>query len=426
MKSFYHLFRIICYALMVVSCEKDVLVKGSVESLPPTKLVVTQDQQRAIAAYNSFSIGNYLSHTRFCTELLTLPSGKQETRYRDINNQVSFPLNLQMIYCITANGGWNSLNTSQQKTFLYSLGYDGHDLNQINSFFETLLPQLSTIDPTIDLRISNALFDNTLTEVSFPSDVFETISEKYKLYYSLSEYADSYPLSYPNPGHERPDYKWIQETTNCLISNYPTLWNDFSVVSNLLFQGKWGVSFTEGYNKSANILVFGENDYSSNNVVFSTGMFLAHEEDEFYSVNLPLGSGAFHLTLLKPKKGFKCSDVKNLLSFDKWEEIRNDLHRAKLTIGIPEFTIRDDFASFGVDFEAALPTGAWGNRQPFLLTVDRKGIQAACSSSIIFNPSGIGYEEYRKEPVPEEASMIYILSEAGSGLILFLGAYAGL
>lgn len=127
---------------------------------------------------------------------------------------------------------------------------------------------------------------------------------------------------------------WVAEKTNNLIADFlkmPLLNVKLGFLNALYFCGQWSIPFDKENSK--------EGEFRGNNglsrVVYMTSEYnqLYGKTDNLEMIGLHYGSGNFRIWLILPTAGYE-----QILSYDKYQECRDALQLASVSLSLPRFS----------------------------------------------------------------------------------------
>jgi serpin B len=170
------------------------------------------------------------------------------------------------------------------------------------------------------------------------------------------------------------------------------------------------------------------------------------KNETFSAVRIPYGNQMWSMTVMLPEEGKTTDDVINLLAQDDWNEFDKSLYQPyEVNLSLPRFetsSSTDDMAGglisllkkMGIrkvfDKEnmeivniANTPLYIGMMRQKAAIKVNEKGSEAAAVT--VAGMLNTAVEEFPKADFHANRPFVYVISEASSGVILFVGKFNG-
>lgn len=418
------LFEII--GMQVVSCantvnqpvdfaEEELIIQ---EDFASTSVDVTlTDQQKNIVADNNAFTLKFLKMINDADK-----SGK---------SFVYSPLSITYVLSMVNAAAEGTTRTELQNT----LGFGNGEIKEVNGFCKTLIDGLPKVDTSVQIHIANAIYvnkDYTLKK-QFQQDM--------KGYYG----ANAESLDFSSPKTLNRINGWCNSKTNGLI---PGILNevDPEAVSYLLnaiyFKAAWVHPFKEHNTKMENFTT--ANGTEKLPMMCQNDKFLYMKNEVFAAVDLPYGNKKWSMTVLLPKKGKSVSDVIDYLAKEGTSFLSHMTHR-NIDLKMPRFetesTTEDLIGTLEKMGIIRVFDGPQAeirnmcNRDVFIsnmlqkahIKVNENGSEAAAVTEVeVFCLSTSD-----EEPVPPiifhaDHPFVYLIREASSDVILFVGKFTGM
>ena len=342
----------------------------------------------------------------------------------------------------------NDAATGQtEKELEETLGFHEGGIQAVNEYCKKRIDGLPKVDNSVTLNIANAIFVNNN--------------------YSLKALFQQDMQTYYDAKAEALDFKaastldringWCKEKTNGMI---PSILDevDPSVVSYLLnaiyFKADWASKFDE---KNTRNEAFTTPNSSTQLPMMHQNVLISYLKSSTYSaVILPYGSGLWNMTVVLPEEGKTTDDVikelaeSSVLNNRGWCDAQgNNFQAYEVDLKLPRFETSsdtNDLDNYGgliglmqkmgikrlfVDgmaeipnmYEAGVSTYIAMMRQKAKIKVNEKGSEAA-AVTIAGDYNGC-YFGYPKATFHANRPFVYVIREASSGVILFVGKFTG-
>lgn len=394
--------------------------------LPKTASIeLTTEQRGYVAQSNEFAFTLYRS------------INKNET-LRDKSN-ITSPLSLGFVLGMLGDGAQGQ--TLDEIRSLLEFGKA--DMMEINNFFKTIIEESPNIDESVTLKITNMVaYDN---EVMMEEAYIQDMQTFYHAETPMLDFGDK-PIAakYIND--------WSYEKTEGMI---PKVINEENISENTIlallnaicFKATWTNKFDISNTKSES---FSSSKGLSNLLMMHNKAMINYAQNEIYTmVDLPYGSGdKWSMKVLLPNKGKTVNDVVNSLSQTNWQDACKHLMPTIVDLKLPRFKIETnielndilaalgaptmfdpqnaDFSLISKNFKKSDDKQLWVSlvKQVAAAEVNEEGTKLAAVSIELMEGTSVA-------PVPDTADFhanrpfVYIIQEASSGAIFFIGAYQG-
>ena len=331
-----------------------------------------------------------------------------------------------------------------EKELEETLGFHEGSIQAVNDYCKKLIDGLPKVDNKVKLNIANAIFlnkDYTLKS-QFQQDM--------QTYYDAKAEA----LDFMAPSTLDHINGWCNEKTNGMI---PTILDevDCTVVSYLLnaiyFKADWASKFEE---KNTRNEAFTTPNGSTQLPMMHQNVLISYLKSDTYSaVILPYGTGLWNMTIVLPEEGKTTDDVikelaeSSVLNNRGWCDAGGNTFQAyEIDLKLPRFETNSDTDNLAIDdgliglmqkmgINRAFVDGLAEipnmceeylyidmMRQKAKIKVNEEGSEAAAVTVAAMN--------YKSTDVPTDTfhanrPFVYVIREASSGVILFVGKFTG-
>ena len=349
-----------------------------------------------------------------------------------------------------------------EKELEQTLGFHEGGIQAVNDYCKKLIEGLPKVDDKVTLNIANAIFvnkDYTLKQ-QFQQDT--------QTYYDAT--AESLNFSSPQTlGHIN---SWCNEKTNGMI---PTILDEVNpdmmsyLLNAIYFKADWASKFDQKNTKEE--IFHPEYEYLMDIIspiklpMMHQNVLIYYGKNDIYSaVKIPYGNGYWNMTVLLPEEGKTTNDIINLLTenggnvnYDSWSlpskdpfdysamsswEVDLKLPRFETSSDTDELYINDGLAGLmqkmGIklafdSYFAQIPNmcdvPVYINmmRQKAKIKVNEEGSEAAAVTVAgMMEMTAISQPiEYPKATFHANRPFVYVIREASSGVILFVGKFTG-
>lgn len=444
MKTFanYSLLALVALILLAVSCEREdptltVIAEQpeNVEAInendaeaqtpelpeiqynyPITKLSLNEEEIKNVAPGNDFTFRYFAKE------------------YKDSENLpasiISSPFSVQVICGMIGN------QINDHTALCDMLGIEGN-INDVNAYFNKLMKDVENFDGDAKLTIANAFMKDTRA-LKFPEEFIENLKKNY-----LAEYIEFEAKTLEEqPVGERPEDLWVTDKTGGMIDRAPEpiLEKMASLFNVLCFKGSWVDKFDSKMTEEDRFFI-DQNNFVERQMMRQTGRFGLFKGEDFSAINLPMGDGSYIFTIALPNKTTSTSldEVVESLNADVWNSIRENSFIKKVVLTIPRFSLsyNEDSVLKHVDkrflesyYAQMIDSDDYAFivrkiKQKARIDVYEEGTSAAVvtQAMIVTSPGGGAGQEI--EEFNANHPFAFMISEAGSGLVLFIGTYSG-
>ena len=328
-----------------------------------------------------------------------------------------------------------------------TLGFHEGGIKAVNDYCKKLIEGLPKVDEMVTLNIANAIFvnkDYTLKE-QFQQDM--------QTYYD----AKAETLDFSSPQTLNHINGWCNEKTNGMI---PTILDEVDpmMVSYLLnaiyFKADWASKFDQKNTKEE---TFTTEKGSTTLPLMHQNVLISYLKTNSYSaVILPYGSGLWNMTVLLPEKGKTTDDVikemtqSSFFNNPGWCETGGNYFEGyEVDLKLPRFETSSDtdllegrlvrlmqkmgiklaFDSYYAEIPNMCDRPVYIDmmRQKAKIKVNEEGSEAAAVTVAGIQTLSMAHEpiEYPKATFHANRPFVYVIREASSGVILFVGKFTG-
>ena len=336
-----------------------------------------------------------------------------------------------------------------EKELEETLGFHEGGIQAVNDYCKKLIDGLPKVDDKVTLNIANAIFLNKsfTLKPQFTQDM--------QTYYDAK--AEALDFKAPETlGHIN---GWCSEKTNGMI---PTILDEIdpAIISYLLnaiyFKADWASKFDPQNTK--------DEAFTTENGNSSTQMPMMHQNvlisylksDTYSAVILPYGTGLWNMTIVLPEEGKTADDVikelteSSMLNNRGWCDAGGNTFQAyEVDLKLPRFETNSDtdniddgiiglMKKMGINraFDdgmaeipnmCELPVYIEIMRQKAKIKVNEEGSEAAAVTVAGETNQSMGSSsvEYPKATFHANRPFVYVIREASSGVILFVGKFTG-
>lgn len=329
-----------------------------------------------------------------------------------------------------------------------TLGFHEGGIKAVNDYCKKLIEGLPKVDEMVTLNIANAIFvnkDYTLKE-QFQQDM--------QTYYD----AKAETLDFSSPQTLNHINGWCNEKTNGMI---PTILDEVDpmMVSYLLnaiyFKADWASKFDQKNTKEETFTT--ESGKTKLPLMHQNVLINYFMNDTYCAIEMPYGNGFWNMTVMLPEEGKTTDDIINRLAnigflegryldggpkysnyspFEvdlKLPRYETDSDTDKLEGGLvrlmQKMGIKLAFDSYYAEIPNMCDRPVYIDmmRQKAKIKVNEEGSEAAAVTVAGIQTLSMAHEpiEYPKATFHANRPFVYVIREASSGVILFVGKFTG-
>lgn len=384
-----------------------------IDMLPQTRAIeLTQDQKAFVEKNNDFSFNLYRA--------INEADNKK--------SNITSPLSVTYVLGMLNDGAAGQ--TAKELTQV--LGFGDNNKQAVNEYCKSLIEQAPMADPSVVLKIANIVAaDQNLTLM----DAFcKDMQDYYSAEVASLDFSKASSVDYLN--------SWCKEKSGGMIPSIIEKLNpqDLLVLMNAVyFNATWTEKF-DAKDTKQEAFTMADGSKVTLPMMHRKAEILYNESDMFTAVSLPFGSGdKWSMHILLPKEGKTTSDVINSLNSDFWK--KSFWQPAKVDVKIPRFTTESDITLNSMVTKLGAPSIFNPDAANFsLICKNQKGLFV----SLLKQKAAIEVtEEGTKTTAVTVAMMcgvnitpdkgnfhanrpfVYIIQEASSGAIFFIGTFQG-
>ena len=313
------------------------------------------------------------------------------------------------------------------------LGYGKGEVDAVNQYCLSMLQQLPELDKKTTLSIANAIVVNR--RYSLSDGYQETVGKYYEAFVSSMDFSDS-------DAAVKEINQWCSDHTNGMVPKVlEKVTEDVLcyLFNALYFKSEWKSMFDKSATSDEDF-ISGAGQKVTVKMMKQSDYFQYAENDIYQVINLPYGNGAFSMMVFLPKSGYGIPDIIGELKKADGNNYRQGMGKSEVDLWLPRFETKfgiklndiliamgmprafdSDKADFSAMSTAALCLSFV--RQDAAIKVDEEGSEAAAVSSagVFATSAGPGSHAVFHADHP----FLYLITEAGTGAVLFAGRYSG-
>lgn len=385
----------------------------------PEPIVLTEEQQVFANDNNGFTL-NFLKTVNDVDK-----SGK---------SFIYSPLSITYVLGMVNDAAIGQTEQELEQT----LGFHKGGIQAVNDYCKKLIDGLPKVDNKVTLNIANALFVNknrATLKAQYQQDM--------KQYYD----AQAENLDFNSPSTLSTINGWCNDHTNGMIPNILDEIDPATVtylLNAIYFKADWASKFDQKNTKEETFTT--ENGKTKLPLMHQKVLIKYLKNDIYAAVEMPYGNGYWDMTIMLPEEGKTTDDIINYLAKIGWSEAS---YPHEVDLKLPRFETASDTNTLDIgligllqkmginlvfdSYFAEIPNMCEnGNvhismmRQKAKIKVNEEGSEAAAVTiaGVKFT-SSIEPEEYPKATFHANRPFVYVIREASSGVILFVGKFTG-
>ncbi len=366
-----------------------------------------------------------------------LSDGKQSTLYS--------PLSITYVLGMINDAAEGTTEEELEQT----LGFHNGGVKAVNNYCKTLIDNLPKVDDKVTLNIANALFVNK--QYSLKKQFQQDMSQYYDALTESLDFSSSQTLNRIN--------NWCREKTNDMI---PTILEELNphalsyLLNAIYFKADWTSKFDTKMTKKEK---FTTPSGSQTMPIMHQKVYINYlRNSTFSAVDIPYGNGYWLMTVMLPEEGKTPADVINLLAAQGWSaDYSNNplsgIQTYEVDLKLPRYETSSDTNDLPVSGGligvlkklgisriftdmSELPnmceerTDVYISmmRQKAKIKVNEEGSEAAAVTIAETVNTALPSNDpviIPKADFHATRPFVYLIREASSGVILFVGKYTG-
>ena len=423
------LFLIAGFAIVFAACSKDSENSNenkeeeqtrTVMMLPVTKTIsLTAEQKSSVEKNNTFAFKLF-----------------QETWKKQIESNKSLLLSpLSMSYVMGMLGDGAQGATAEE--IYQTMGFDVNSRAVFDELCHKLLIELPQVDSSVKLGIANALMVNKNIELK--SSYQQTMKDVYQAEVASLDFSQPQTINYIN--------QWCSNKTSGMIPEILKADDIDEATAMLLmnatyFKATWTKKFDAKNTRNEKFSATSGDKMLP--MMHQSAVIRYAANDTCSMISLPYGSGdKWSMTVILPAEGKTLSDIIPYMTQASDAKLQSKLDFYTVDIKIPRFTTASDvdlnqiIADMGAptmfteqaDFSAMAtsPNSLFVSKikQKTKAEIDEEGTAMTAVTVAAMGDTANAYHAYPSATFHCNRPFLYIVREASSGIILFIGCYYG-
>ncbi|MBR1767316.1 MAG: serpin family protein [Prevotella sp.] len=343
-----------------------------------------------------------------------------------------------------------------EKELEQTLGFHEGGIKAVNEYCKKLIDGLPKVDERVKLNIANAIFLNK--NYTLKSQFGQDMQTYYDAKAEALDFSSPHTLSLIN--------SWCSDKTNGMI---PTILDEVNpnmmsyLLNAIYFKADWASKFDQNNTREE---TFAKENGSTELPMMHQNVLIQYlNNDIFSAVKIPYGSGLWNMMVLLPEEGKTTDDVINhfatcglsgvegLICQITEDNIatmkKNYFSHYEVDLKLPRFETSSDTDKLGIEgglvglmknmginfaFDSyfaeipnmcEVPVYIAMMRQKAKIKVNEEGSEAAAVTVAGMIEMSAMPMEYPKATFHANRPFVYVIQEASSGVILFVGKFTG-
>lgn len=373
-------------------------------------LTLSDAQDRIIAQNNAFAI-----------KLFEKTAKMQST--------VISPVSVSYLMAMLANGANGQTKTDIMK----ALQLTDNDLDEMNALYRMMIQRCGSLDKETTLRIANYFAMNKDVELK------NAYANNMKAIYN----AGIESLDFTSPKTTAHINNWCKKNTNGMI---PSIINNVDanasayIMNAIFFNGTWADKFNKSNTKNENFKGY-TRDILMVPMMHKSDKLLYWANNMYAAVRIPYGNGSYTMTVMLPNEGKSIDEMLKSMENADFTAWRQDAEQCIVDLKLPRFTTEADVTlnniiselgaanifSSKADFTNIANTNMFVSQmfQKAKIEVSEEGTKAAAVTAAIMTMSALPTEEPKHVTFHANRPFVYMITEANTNAIFFMGQFTG-
>lgn len=373
-------------------------------------LTLSDAQDRIIAQNNAFAV-----------KLFEKTAKMQST--------VISPVSVSYLMAMLANGANGQTKTDIMK----ALQLTDNDLDEMNALYRMMIQRRGSLDKETTLRIANYFAMNKDVELK------DAYANNMKAIYN----AGIESLDFTSPKATAHINNWCKKNTNGMI---PSIINNVDanasayIMNAIFFNGTWADKFNKSNTKNENFKGY-TRDIIMVPMMHKSDKLLYWKNNMYAAVRIPYGNGSYTMTVMLPNEGKSIDEMLKSMENADFTAWRQDAEQCIVDLKLPRFTTEADVTlnniiselgaanifSSKADFTNIANTNMFVSQmfQKAKIEVSEEGTKATAVTAAIMTMSALPTEEPKHVTFHANRPFVYMITEANTNAIFFMGQFTG-
>lgn len=379
--------------------------------MDPGYLILTDEQRDVITKNNDFAL-RFFRH------------------FSGFDSKVVSPLSVSYLMGMLANGA----NGTTRNEIMKAVGLEGLSATDINDLCLIISNMATHSDPSTAIKIANYIAMNK--NYPLKDSYTHLVKDKYQAGVESLDFSNAKTAQHIND--------WCKKQTGGMIPSIIDNVNasDISYLMNAVyFKGTWTDKFDKKDTRLENFRGY-TRDIKKVQMMHRNDDYQYTINDMFAAVEMPYGNRSFRMTVLLPNEGKSIDEMMKSLTAQQLAELNYKMYKYVVDLKLPRFTtevsesLNDVISKMGApsmfnagkaDFSNMSDDGIFVSKmiQKAKIEVNEEGTKAAAVTAAIMTMSAMTPDEPRHAVFHADRPFVYVISEASTGAIFFIGQFTG-
>ena len=380
------------------------------ENMDAEYLTLTDAQDSIIAKNNAFAV-----------KLFEKTAKMQST--------VISPVSVSDLMAMLANGA----NGQTKADIMKALQLEEKDLDDMNALYKMMIQRCGNTGKGTTLNIANYFAMNK--EVKLEDAYANKMKNIYNAGIESLDFTSSKTTAHIN--------NWCKKNTNGMI---PSIIDKVDasasayIMNAIFFNGTWADKFSKSQTKNENFRGY-TRDITMVPMMHKSDKLLYWKNDVYAAVRIPYDNGSYTMTVMLPNEGISIDEMLKTMENADLTAWRQDAEQCIVDLKLPRFTTEADVTLNNViselgaanifnsnaDFTNIAKTNMFVSEmfQKAKIEVSEEGTKAAAVTAAIMTMSALPTEEPKHVTFHANRPFVYMITEANTNAIFFMGQYTG-
>lgn len=409
-------------AMTMVSCGSCKKVQGEVkgvESMEATKseeamdedyLILSDEQRNIVDKNNAFALNLFHEISGF-------------------DSKVVSPMSISYLMGMLANGA----DGQTREEILKAIGCEGVSVDDLNALYKMMLQKANSLDKQTTVNIANYIALNK--QYQLKKTFAGIMKNDYQAGVENLDFASSASVKHIN--------QWCNKQTNGMIPSIISQLdaNAVSCIMNAIyFKGTWTDKFDKKNTKLESFQGY-TRDIKKAQMMHRQAKYQYADGVGYSAVRIPYGNRSYEMVVLLPNQGSSINEVMKKVDVKSLAELRDKMDECMVDLKLPRFSTELSLPLNGIISKLGAPSMFGGNAnfsnfangslsvsqmlQKAKIEVSEEGTKAAAVTAAIMTMSLQHPDEPRRVDFHADRPFVYLITEANTGAILFMGQFTG-
>lgn len=380
------------------------------ENMDAEYLTLTDAQDSIIAKNNTFAV-----------KLFEKTAKMQST--------VISPVSVSYLMAMLANGA----NGQTKADIMKALQLEEKDLDEMNALYKMMIQRCGNTDKGTTLNIANYFAMNK--EVKLEDAYTNKMKNIYNAGIESLDFTSQKTTAHIN--------NWCKKNTNGMI---PSIIDKVDanasayIMNAIFFNGTWADKFSKSQTKNENFRGY-TRDITMVPMMHKSDKLLYWENDMYTAVRIPYSNSSYTMTVMLPNEGVSIDEMLKTMEDADLTAWRQDAEQCIVDLKLPRFTTEADVTlnniiselgaanifNSNADFTNIAKSNMFVSQmfQKAKIEVSEEGTKAAAVTAAIMTMSALPTEEPKHVTFHANRPFVYMITEANTNAIFFMGQYTG-